>query len=261
MKRTTISSLVGVLIIGVLLSVPGFSLTSASGATPSPPQVALQSTASPDVVRLGTALLVPPNQCISPCLWEFQPGTQTLADFKQLALAAFGSAVQDYAAPDRVLTGFYSSGVALHTSPIANPTLSSVVDYLYVRVDPSQARAAGVSFDTVSPVSILKAFGKPSDAFLLFDKKLRRYTLLLYYPTQSLVYVVRSAFDNSKACLNLTNVETLTLYRFKDAPATQQFVKDATGPGNVMPLSISTTTKQTLNDLVQGQTMPCLIPK
>jgi len=265
MKRVTIT--LGITIVVILCTVLALSTQTpiyASVATNQPTQVALQSTASPDLARLVTALLIPPAQCVSPCIWEFQPGKQTLADFKGLVLSAFGNAAQAYAAPDQVVTGFYSSGVALHTAPITNPTPSSVVAYLYVRVAPAEARAAAVNFDALAPASVIKAFGKPADAFLLFDKKLRRFTLFLYYPAQSLVYAVRSAFENGKACLTLTNVETLTVYRFKDAASAQQFIKEGTGPGDTLPPSISTNTRQTVNDftqIAQSPTTKCLSPK
>src|SRR5258706_14059957 len=103
MKRVaTLTSITALVILSTLAVLSTRSPLHAAGSTGEAAQVGLQTTASPDVTRLVTALLVPPAQCVSPCLWDFQPGKQTLTDFKGLVLSAYGTAAQAVAAPEQV---------------------------------------------------------------------------------------------------------------------------------------------------------------
>jgi hypothetical protein len=215
-----------------------------------------------EIERIESALLAPPDQCASPCFWDFQPGKNTLAQFKLLALAIFTDTGKAYTASDYVLHGLYNHGVAFHTSAAPGAALDSIVDYVYVRVDPMLAQTASVKIEPFTPASIIPKFGNPDDAFLLFGKgQLRGYRLVLLYASRNVVYIIRSSFQDGKACLTLDGVQNLTLYRFADSAAATQFVAATAGSDGLLQ-TIKTTTKQTATDFVQMAQAPdtrCLV--
>jgi hypothetical protein len=205
-----------------------------------------------DMKRVEAALLVPADECTAPCFWTFRAGSQTVADFKQMAVAVFQDGARDLVAPGRIVEGVHSSGVALHAAASANPSLQTPVDYVYVRVNPSVARAASVNLDQFNAAAIIGKYGAPSEAFLLYNA--RRpivYRLLLLYSARSMVYTVRGTIQGGKVCLTLDGVETLTLYRFANAGAAEKFVKDTTGTRGTLPAPISATVRRSVGDLVQ----------
>jgi hypothetical protein len=164
----------------------------------------------------------------------------------------------------RLPSGIYADGVALHTSAGPNATLTSTVDYLFVRVIPSITQTAGVNINAFTPPSIVRAFGAPDDAFLLYSSSpLRSYQLLFLYGAQGVVYVIRGAFQGDQLCLTPDSIENITLYRFPNAAAAQGFLRLASG-GVDGPQSIGVTTKQSARDLTgtaQSPTTNCLILK
>jgi len=246
----------GLIVLCALLIAPNMGLPSAVVAQSNPTQ-----TVAPASAALTAALLVP-DACKPPCIWQFQPGKQTLAEFNQLVQTTLRQSTNTFSDADRGVVSLFGNGVGVYASTGPKPTASTVVDYFYVRVDVAQARAASVTLDSFAPAAIVRAFGAPADAYLLSStKKLRRYALLLYYPARSMVYTMRSAYQNGQACLTLDGVETLTLYRFADSAAAEKFIRDASSTDNTLPASISSTTKQTPKDLAQNQGTVCLVPR
>lgn len=205
-----------------------------------------------DMKRVEAALLVPTDQCTVPCFWTFQAGTQTVADFKQVAVSVFQDAANDLVAPVRIVGGVQRNGVSLHAATIPNPILETPVDYVYVRVNPKLARAATVNLDQFSTTAIIGRYGAPNEAFLLFNaRRPINYRLILLYSVRSAVYTIRGTFQSGKVCLTLDGVDALTLYRFANAAAAEKFVKDTAGTGGALPASISATVRRSASDLAQ----------
>ena len=221
------------------------------------------ATASPgsETTQIETALLAPPDQCAAPCFWQFQPGQNTLRQFKQLALGIFTNVDAAYADPNYVLRGVFDKGVALHTSAGASATLDTTVDYVYIRVEPSAALAASINLAAFAPASLIKKFGNPDNAFLLFNPaRPGAYRLILLYGSRNVLYIIRGNFQDGKACLTLAGIDNISLYRFANVAAATQFISLTAGTTGLPP-SITQNTHQTLADfskIAQNPAANCL---
>lgn len=209
MKRAAVVFVVGLIAVGIILFIRGFWIGNAAPPSNVATQDILSSTPGGNVTwtpnpklatemkRIESALLLPPDQCKSPCFWDFQPGKDTGDDFKRLALAIFKDSLKDYAAPERKLEGIDINGIALHISPSANSTSNKVVDYISVGVNPQLARSSSLNFDSFALTSIINTFGTPDDAILLYSPQaMKHYSLLLLYSTKNVVYEMRSSFQD-----------------------------------------------------------------
>ncbi len=254
MRRLMMGLLAGLLVVGVLLSGRGSSPVQGFAAT---------AAVTPDAAtkQIETALLLPSDQCVTPCFWTLQSGKVTLREFKAFAASAFLAAPAVDAAA--ILPGVELNGVGLHAVSTPNSTLDTVADYVYLRVSPTEASAAGLNVGNVAPAGIIGAFGNPDDAFLLYGKKKTgSYRLMLLYLSRSMVYTVRGTFQNGKACLALSGLDNLTIYRFADAPTAQKFIGTTATNDGKLPPSISLNTQQKANGfttLVKSPTA-CLTP-
>jgi hypothetical protein len=257
MNRTKLIAICAGLIVIALLTIPGMPYTSTMARAQIATQIvgtaqATDPTRTQALKQLETALLVPADQCTTPCFWTFQVGTQTVTDFKQLTTSAFGSLVPQETAPEQIVRGAAVEGVALHTTTAGTPSLTTVVDALYVRLNPTRAQAASVNVNQFTSAAIISKYGAPTDAYLLYNaSKPRVYRLILLYAARSMVYVVRGDFQNGKACLTLDGVDSLTLFRFANQAAAETFVKNTAGTKGTIPASISTTVNKSASDLVQ----------
>jgi hypothetical protein len=278
MKRVIILiALIGLAGLGILLIVPNLMpITATNSANPvsqttAPSTASVNVTASPhpnqvrEMKRIEQALLIPADQCKSPCFWDLQPGKSTSADFKQLALSLFKDALKEYAAPDRPLEGIDINGVAFRASSSGSPASSRTIEYVYVRINPAIAQSSALSFDNFTPSAIIRIYGNPSEAYLLFDpERLTTYRLMLQYSEKNLVYLIRGTFQNGKACLILDGTESLALYHFANAPAMEKFIKVTAARGGTLPPSIRQTTGQSASDftkMAQNSTTNCLTVK
>jgi hypothetical protein len=258
MNRTQfIPTIAGLIVIALMLTIPGLPATSTVARAQVATQIvgtaqATDPTRVQALKQLETSLLVPTDQCTTPCFWTFQVGTHTVSDFKQVTTAAFGSLVPQETAPEQIMRGAAVEGLALHATTTGTPSLTTVVDAVYVRLNPTRAQAASVNVNQFGSAAIITKYGAPTDAYLLFNSsKPRVYRLVLLYATRSMVYIVRGDFQSGKACLTLDGVDSLTLFRFANQAAAETFVKNTAGTKGAMPASISTTVNKNASDLVQ----------
>lgn len=216
-----------------------------------------------DKRKIESALLTTPDKCGELCIWTLQPGKQTLVEFQSFAAAL----VPDVAGKDArgAAEGFYTDGVALHITPLADAKQSSVVDYLYVRVTPAPAQKAGFNVSGFTPAAMIGSLGNPSQAYLLFSKaqlgKSNRFRLLLVYEKQSALYSITGAFQEGRACLTLESADSLTLYRFGSADSLNGYLRKLASSTEKLPLTISATTNQTPADftrMAQNPAADCL---
>jgi len=221
---------------------------------------------SEQIKKIEAGLLTTPDQCGTPCVWNFQPGKQTVADFRTLA-AAFVPEVSKSDAHGAV-EGIHTAGVSLHMAAIDAPQLSSAVDYLYVRAVPEEVSAAGIKIDGFTPAAMIKSLGKPTEAYLLFNKaqvgKSNRFRLFMVYTTQNVIYVMTGAFQDGKACLTPESADTLTLYRFGSTSTLDAYLRKFASNKDTLPATISVTTNQTVNDflrMAQNPAADCLTLK
>lgn len=209
--------------------------------------------------KIEAGLLTTPAQCGTPCIWTVRPGVDTLGQFQSFA-------AQLYTGVDSlnmVADGLEYSGVGLYATVVqdTDPASATVIDYVYVRLVPEEAAAAGFVMSGFEPARIISALGNPTQAYLLAARaqinKSNRFRLFMVYRPQAALYVMTGQFANGKACLTLANALTLTLYRFKDVPALDTALKGFLTPNKgALPPNLAATTDRTLADFAAIATNP-----
>lgn len=199
-------------------------LSTADGIGHNPTETALGTSIQDENSIIQNRLLVLPSDCEHQrdCFWNVDLEKTTRSEFKDVLLNTFVSLRSDFS-EDQEVAGIHTNMLSFGRVLFGEEPSTESLQGIELEVYPDQAQS-DFDLSRISPASIIRAFGVPDGAFIQLSPDHIGFTVFLYYETPAFVFETRGKIQDDKMCLTLSDVEYVSLYRFRYTNVARNYI-------------------------------------